>query len=82
VLGAKYDLGNLLLKSSDQVGLVEWGRTGASINDEGGTFYSNLPYALGDFGYGQFNSKSKAIDWATFYIGVNFYPSLPNTTKK
>ena len=82
VLGAKYDLGNLLLKSNDQVGLVEWGRSGASINDEGGTFLSNLPYALGDFGYGQFNSKTKAIDWATFYIGVNFYPIVNKTTKK
>ena len=69
------------MKNNDRTGLVEWGRSGASINDEGGTFISNLPYALGD-GYNQFASKTKAIDWATFYIGVNFYPIVNKTTKK
>ena len=81
VLGAKYDFANLLLKNSDRNGLIEWGRTNASFNDEGGTYLSNLSSPLGG-PYKTIRTESKDINWATFYIGVNFYPNFGTTTKK
>ena len=42
VVGAKYDFGNLLLKSNDRSGLIAWGRTNASINDGEGTYSANI----------------------------------------
>lgn len=81
VVGAKYDFGNLLFKNTDRAGLVEWGRTNASFNDEEGYYTSNLYGALGDRYRDNIKSDEKTINWATFYIGVNFYPSM-KTTKK
>jgi len=82
VLGAKYDFGNLLFKNTDRAGLVEWGRTNATFNDEEGYYTSNLYGALGDRYRANVKSDQKTINWATFYIGVNFYPSMKTTPKK
>lgn len=81
VLGAKYDFGNLLLKNTDQTGAIEWGRTNASINDDGGRVLSNIYGPLGD-GYRTVVVNQKELNWATFYIGVNFYPNITGTKKK
>ncbi len=76
VLGAKYDFGNLLFKNTDRSGLIEWGRTNASFNDEQGYYTSNLYGAIGDRYRDNIKSDDKTINWATFYIGVNFYPDI------
>jgi hypothetical protein len=81
-LGAKYDFGNLLFKNTDQIGLVEWGRTNANINDDGGSYISNLYGALGDRYRANIKSDSKEMNWSSFYIAVNFYPNIKKTTKK
>lgn len=82
VLGAKYDLGNLLLKNTDRAGSVEWGRTNASINDGEGTFQGNIYDPPGTLVRGNLQSKQKDINWSSFYIGVNFYPNITGTKKK
>jgi hypothetical protein len=82
VLGAKYDFGNLLFKNIDRSGLIEWGRTNASFNDEQGYFTSNIYDPLGSPYRSNVKSDPKTINWATFYIGVNFYPSMKPTTPK
>jgi hypothetical protein len=79
VLGAKYDFGNLLFKNIDRSGLMEWGRTNASVNDEGGYYTANIYDPLGLPYRSNVKSSSKALNWATFYIGVNFYPSMKKT---
>ena len=81
VLGIKYDLGNLLLKNTEVGGFQEWGRTNASINDEEGTYISNLYGARGD-SYKTYTAHKKDIDWGTIYLGVNFYPNFAQTTPK
>lgn len=81
VLGAKYDFGNLLFKNTDRNGLLEWGRTNASFNDEQGNFISSNIYGPLGTAYRENNNDEKTLNWATFYIGVNFYPSM-KTTKK
>jgi len=82
VLGAKYDFGNLLLKNNDRSGLVAWGRTNASLNDEEGTYSSNIYDPLGTPVRDNIKSKQKDINWSSFYIGVNFYPNITGTKKK
>jgi hypothetical protein len=81
VLGYKYDWGNLLLKNTEVGGFQEWGRTNASINDETGSYISNLYGARGD-SYKTYNSSKKDINWGTFYIGANFYPNFASATPK
>jgi hypothetical protein len=81
VLGAKYDFGNLLFKNTDRAGLMEWGRTNASFNDEQGYITSNLYDPLGSAYRTDVKTSEKTLNWATFYIGVNFYPQM-KTTKK
>lgn len=76
VLGAKYDFGNLLFKNTDRNGLIEWGRTNASFNDETGYITSNIYDPLGAPYRNDMKTTSKTINWATFYIGVNFYPDM------
>jgi hypothetical protein len=80
VMGAKYDFGNLLFQNTDRSGLIEWGRTNASFNDEGGYFTSNIYDPLGSPYRPDMKVAKKTINWATFYIGVNFYPSMKTTT--
>ncbi len=81
VVGAKYDFGNLLFKNMDRSGFLEWGRTNASINDEEGYYTANIYDPLGLPYRTNIKSSEKTLNWATFYIGVNFYPSM-KTTKK
>ena len=83
VAGIKYDLGNLLLKNTDQSisGRVEWGRTNGELNDESGKYYSNLSSPLGG-NFKQYDSDEKKVNWGTIYLGVNFYPNLRPTSKK
>ncbi len=75
VAGVKYDLGNLLLKNtrSGPQDAINYGKTNLSLNDDDGQYYSNLhdPNGVNKI----FNSKNKAINWLTFFLGINFYPS-------
>ncbi|MBI5402632.1 MAG: outer membrane beta-barrel protein [Ignavibacteriae bacterium] len=82
VLGAKYDFGNLLFKNIDRTGMYEWGRTNASINDEEGYYTANIYDPLGLPYRSNVKNEAKTLNWATFYIGVNFYPSMKTTPKK
>lgn len=82
VVGAKYDFGNLLLKNIDRTGMYEWGRTNASINDEEGYYTANIYDPLGLPYRSNVKNEAKTLNWATFYIGVNFYPSMKTTPKK
>lgn len=82
VLGAKYDFGNLLLKNTDRSSRLEWGRTNASLNDEEGNYSANIYDPPGTPISDNIKSKQKEINWASFYIGVNFYPNLTSTKKK
>jgi hypothetical protein len=82
VLGIKYDFGNLLLKNSSNSNIserYEWGRTNAELNDEEGTYISNLPNYLYDANFKIYSSKKKDINWGSAYMGVNIYF---NTAKK
>jgi hypothetical protein len=81
VLGAKYDFGNLIFKNTDRSGLIEWGRTNASFNDETGYYTANIYDPLGAPYRSDMKTSSKTINWATFYIGINFYPSIKPTKK-
>jgi hypothetical protein len=76
VLGAKYDFGNLLMKNIDRTGMYEWGRTNAAINDEEGYYTANIYDPLGLPYRSNVKNEAKTLNWATFYIGVNFYPSM------
>jgi hypothetical protein len=83
VLGIKYDLGNLLLKSihSSVADRMEWGRTNASLNDEQGYFYSSIPRIIGTPAK-LYSSKTKKIDWGTIYLGVSYTLDLKEKTGK
>jgi hypothetical protein len=84
-IGVKYDLGNLLLKSSSNGNLAdvyEWGANNGNLNDDGGVYYSKLPNYLYDGFARQYNANKKDIDWGTIYIAVNFYPNFAQTTPK
>jgi hypothetical protein len=76
VLGIKYDLGNVLLKSTSS-GIADrhqWGSTNASLNDDQGQYFSDLQSYLDPPSYyGLVNSKKKNINWGTIYLGVNIY---------
>jgi hypothetical protein len=80
--GVKYDLGNLIGKNTNRSisDRYEWGRTNASINDDEGVFWSNIPLPINGFTR-EYQSKEKKINWGTIYIGFNFYPS-PITKSK
>lgn len=84
LVGAKYDFGNLLLQNTDRSGTIEWGRTNASINDAEGTYSASIYDPPGAPIRNNIKSQQKDINWATFYIGVNFYPNITGTgtTKK
>jgi hypothetical protein len=77
VLGVKYDMANLLLKS-DGRGFNEraiFGKEGIPLNDKGGPYWSNLPYFAGDYP-GEFTGKQKKINFGTIYLAVTFYPKM------
>ena len=77
VLGIKYDMANLLLKD-DARGFNEraiFGKEGIPINDKGGPYWSNLPYFAGEYP-GEFEGKSKRINFGTIYLAINFYPKI------
>jgi hypothetical protein len=81
-LGIKYDLGNLLLRQSNNSStsdFYEWGRTNGDLNDDEGSFRSSLPNYLSDNFPKAYNSSKKNINWGTAYIAANIYL---NTTKK
>lgn len=75
-LGVKFDLGNILLKktSGDISSRQSWGQTGSFLNDDDGTFFSNL-YTTTDPAspYRQYVSKKKNINWGTIYLAANIY---------
>jgi hypothetical protein len=79
VAGAKYDFANLLLKTtrSSISDAIEYGKTNLSLNDGEGFYYANLSDPIaGSSGYKTYNTKSKAINYMTFFIGVNIYPGM------
>jgi len=82
VAGVKYELANLLLKSSGRSlsDRLEWGKTNAPINDDGGTIWSSLPNILGDAIPSQYSSRAKNINWLTFYLGLNWH--IPTSKDK
>ena len=82
VAGAKYDFGNLLLKNTARNENLEWGRTNASLNDEEGNYNATIYDPVGTPMRQNIKTKQKDINWATFYIGVNFYPNFGQTKKK
>lgn len=84
-LGIKYDLGNLLLKNTNG-GLadrIEWGKSNGSLNDDEGTFFSELYTPVVNGNARQVNSKQKDINWGTIYLAANIYLNTgTKTTKK
>ncbi len=84
-LGYKYDLGNLLLRTSNNGNLAdvyEWGSSNANIYDDGGPYLSKLPNFLNDGFARMYNGQKKNINWGTFYIAVNFYPNMMSPKKE
>jgi hypothetical protein len=84
VLGANYNLGNLLLKNTNS-GFGDyhgWGKTGASINDGGGQFWSGLYDPILTSVNSLYNSKQKNINWGSIYLGVNIYLNTGKTNPK
>ena len=84
VLGANYNLGNLLLKNTNGgIGDYQaWGKTNASINDASGQFYSSLYNpVLNGINY-PVQAKQKNINWGSIYLGVNIYLNTGKTSPK
>lgn len=85
VLGATYNLGNLLLKNTNTsvADYQDYGKSNSSINDGEGIFYSGLydPVRPPEY-YSAHVSKKKDINWATFYLGLNLYLNTEKSTKK
>ena len=84
VLGANYNLANLLLKSTSNsiTDNYEWGKTNSSINDEEGQFWSSIYNTVINSINKQYSSKKKDVNFASFYLGVNIYFNTGKTTKK
>ena len=85
VIGVKYDLGNLLLRStagSSYGDVIQWGASNGNLNDEQGSYYSNVSNDQSDANYYQYQSKKKDINWGTIYIGLNYYINGGTTPKK
>lgn len=81
-LGAKYDLGNVLMKRTDG-GIAdrsEWGKTNASINDAAGTFYSSIYSPVLSSDVQQYQAKQKNIFWGSIYLAVNIHLGQSKTT--
>jgi hypothetical protein len=84
VLGANYNLGNLLLKNTNSSFGDNhiWGKTNASINDAAGQFYSTLYNPVMNGINYPVQAKQKNINWASFYLGVNIYLNTGKTSPK
>lgn len=81
-LGIKYDLGNLLLRSTSNAStsdFYEWGRSNGDLNDDEGSFRSSLPNYLSNNFPQVYNGSKKNINWGTIYLAANIYF---NTGKK
>ena len=78
-LGVKYDLGNLLLKTSSNSStsdFYEWGRSNGDLNDDEGSFRSSLPNYLSDNFPRAYTSSKKNINWGTIYLAANIYLNI------
>ncbi|CAN5630973.1 hypothetical protein BH10BAC5_BH10BAC5_00610 [soil metagenome] len=85
VIGIKYDLGNLLLRTtanSNYGDVIQWGAANGNLNDEQGSYYSNVSNDQSDANYYQYYSKKKDINWGTIYIGLNYYINTTTSKKK
>jgi hypothetical protein len=84
VLGVKFDLGNVLLKSTSSgiADRIEWGKTNASMNDDEGYFFSSIYSPVISSDTYMHSSKKKNINWGTIYLGANIYFDMGKTTKK
>jgi len=84
VLGANYNLGNLIGKNTDNSISSNhiWGKSNASINDANGQFWSTLydPVLTGINSL--YNSKDKKINWGTIYLGLNIYLNTGKSSKQ
>lgn len=81
-LGVKYDLGNLLLRTTSNAStsdFYEWGRSNGDLNDDEGSFRSSLPNYLSNNFPSVYNGTKKKINWGTIYLAANIYF---NTAKK
>ncbi len=75
-IGVKYDLGNLLLRStanSSYSDVIQWGAANGNLNDAQGSYYSNISNDQSDPNYYRYTSKKKDINWGTVYIALNYY---------
>lgn len=84
VLGIKFDLGNLLLRSTSSgiADRLEWGKSSAFLNDDEGYFFSSMYSPVVSSDNKIYNSKKKNINWGTIYLGVNVYFDTHKTPKK
>ena len=84
VLGVKFDLGNLLLRSTSSgiADRLEWGKSNAYMNDDEGYFFSSMYSPVISSDVQSYTSKKKNINWGTFYLGINIYFEKDKTTKK
>lgn len=76
VLGANYNLGNLLLKNTNNslADWQKWGSSNSSINDAEGQFWSSLYNGIiTDGTIRPYNAKQKNINWGSVYLGLNIY---------
>lgn len=86
VLGMKYDMGNLLFKNTSSAisDAIEYGKTGGSLNDEQGRFYSSIYGPVLSSVRREKISSEKKLNWGTIYIGVNiklFSDEVPKKKK-
>jgi len=83
-LGVKYDLGNLLLRTSSNAStsdFYEWGRVNGNLNDDEGSFRSSLPNYLSNNFPQSYTGSKKNINWGTMYLAVNIYLNAGKTKK-
>ena len=84
VLGANYNMGNLLLKNTKSAysDYQAWGQTNSSINDGDGQFFSSLYNPVMINITRTVQAKQKNINWGTIYLGVNIYLNTAKTGPK
>lgn len=72
-LGAKYDLGNIILKNTagSISDVIEYGKSNASINDAQGRFYSTIYGPVLSSVRKEVVAKEKKINWGTVYLALN-----------
>jgi hypothetical protein len=83
-LGVKFDLGNLLLKKTNNsvADRISWGKSNLGLNDDEGTVYSSIYNPVLTSDITSYNVKKKNINWGTIYLSLNWYFSTKAPVKK